>query len=51
MIETGQISLSDCVYFPNCLVSRIWVKVFKIRPSKICGRQPLKTLKRYGQPK
>ena len=26
----------------------IWVKVFKNRPSKICGRQPLKDLKRFG---
>ena len=26
----------------------IWVKVFKNRPSKICGRQPLKNLKEYG---
>ena len=25
-----------------------WVKVFKNRPSKICGRQPLKTLMWYG---
>ena len=23
----------------------IWVKVFKIEPRKICGRQPLKNLK------
>ena len=28
-----------------------WDKVFKIGPSKICGRQPLKNLKSYGQPK
>ena len=26
----------------------IWDKVFKNGPSKICGRQPLKNLKRYG---
>ena len=26
-------------------------KVFKKWPSKICGRQPLKNLKRYGLPK
>ena len=26
-----------------------WDKVFKNGPSKICGRQPLKNLKRYGQ--
>ena len=26
----------------------IWVKVFKNGPSKICGRQPLKNLKRCG---
>ena len=26
----------------------IWDKVFKNRPSKICGRQPLKNLKGYG---
>ena len=30
------------------LKSDIWVKVFKNRPSKICGRQPLKNLKWYG---
>ena len=28
---------------------RIWVKVFKNGPSKICGRQPL--LKEYDLPK
>ena len=27
----------------------IWDKVFKNGPSKICGRQPLKNLKEYGQ--
>ena len=27
-----------------------WVKVFKDGPSKICGRPPLKSLKRYGLP-
>ena len=26
-----------------------WVKVFKNAPSKICGRQPLKNSKGYGQ--
>ena len=26
----------------------IWDKVFKNRPSKICGRQPLKNWKGYG---
>ena len=31
--------------------ANIWVKVFKNGPSKICGRQPLKNLKRYGLPK
>ena len=25
-----------------------WDKVFKNGPSKICGRQPLKSLKEYG---
>ena len=25
-----------------------WDKVFKNRPSKICGRQPLKNFKEYG---
>ena len=25
-----------------------WDKVFKSGPSKICGRQPLKSLKGYG---
>ena len=29
-------------------VSFIWVKVFKNGPNKICGRQPLKSLKGYG---
>ena len=28
-----------------------WGKVFKNGPSKICGRQPLKYLKRYGLPR
>ena len=31
----------------ECL-HNILVKVFKNGPSKICGRQPLKNLKRYG---
>ena len=29
----------------------IWDKVFKMGPSKICGRPPLKNLKEYGLPK
>ena len=29
-------------------VIKIWNKVFKSGPSKICGRQPLKNLKGYG---
>ena len=29
----------------------IWDKILKNGPSKICGRQPLKNLKRYGLPK
>ena len=28
--------------------SNIWVKVFKNGQSKICGKEPLKNLKRYG---
>ena len=32
----------------NRQLSIIWDKVFKNGPSKICGRQPLKNLKRYG---
>ena len=31
--------------------SNIWDKVFKNGASEICGRQPLKNLKRYGLPK
>ena len=30
-------------------LSIIWDKVFKNRPSKLCGRQPLKNLKGYGK--
>ena len=26
----------------------MWDKVFRSGPSKICGRQPVKNLKRYG---
>ena len=26
----------------------MWDKVFKYEPSKICGRQPLKSSKEYG---
>ena len=29
-------------------INYIWNKVFKNGPSRICGRQPLKYLKRYG---
>ena len=28
----------------------VWVKVFKNGPSKVCGRQPWKNLKRCGRP-
>ena len=28
---------------------KIWDKVFQSGPSKICGRQPLKNSKGYGQ--
>ena len=34
-----------------CSLWNIWVKVFKNGPSKICGRQSLKNLKRYALPK
>ena len=27
---------------------KVWDKVFKNGPSKICGKQPLKNLKEYG---
>ena len=38
-----------CILFClNMKVSNIWDKVFKNRPSKICGRQPFKKLERYG---
>ena len=29
-------------------LKKMWDKVFKNGPSKICGRQPLKNLKGYG---
>ena len=29
-------------------MKRIWDKVFKTGPSKVCGRQPSKNLKGYG---
>ena len=29
-------------------MTRIWDKVFKTGPSKVCGRQPSKNLKGYG---
>ena len=32
----------------NLYLHLIWDKVFMNEPSKICRRQPLKTLKRYG---
>ena len=31
--------------------TNIWVKEFKNGPTKICGRQPFRKLKRYGLPK
>ena len=34
-----------CITFKSFL----WVKAFENRPSKICGRQPLKNLKWYGR--
>ena len=36
---------------PGEIQSRIWDRVFKNEPSKICGRQHLKDLKVYGLPK
>ena len=38
-----------CVKWLHIQNKYIWVKVFKNGPSKICGRQHLKNLKRYGQ--
>ena len=32
----------------QAILNHIWGKVFKSRPSKICGRQPSKDLKGYG---
>ena len=32
----------------NFRLNQKWDKVFKIGPSKICGKQPLKDLKGYG---
>ena len=37
--------------FSKNLLKGIWDKVFKNNPSKICGKQSLKNLKRYGLPK
>ena len=36
------------VYIVKGSFKYIWDKVFKNRPSKICGRHPLKNLKGYG---
>ena len=36
------------VYCIRVNVSEIWNEVFKNGRSKICGRQPLQNLKRYG---
>ena len=36
------------ISFSGPLQNVIWDKVFKNGPSKICGRQPLKNLKRHG---
>ena len=34
--------------FPQILNMTIWDKVFQNGPSKICERQPLENLKKYG---
>ena len=36
----------DTAFFSGLTIHR-WEKVFKNRPSEICGRQPLKNLKGY----
>ena len=54
---TSEIIKLECLLhttsiFSRCLFSSFSVvKVFKNGPSKICGKQPLKNLKWYGQPK
>ena len=42
-LKKGYVSAKDNLKKSASL--RIWVKVFKNGPSKICGRQPLKNLK------
>ena len=39
---------SNLVHHEHFIQRLIWVKVFKSRPSKICGRQSLKNLKGCG---
>ena len=42
-------NLKDIRYWEDRTPIKIRDKVFKNGPSKICGRQPLKYLKGYGQ--
>ena len=44
------VNIYDLAFSKN-LLKVIWDKVFKYSPSKICRRQSLKNLKRYGLPR
>ena len=52
---TFRVLISQFLFMRNNINWFRWAgkrdKVFKNRPSKICGRQPLKNLKGYGVPK
>ena len=49
MFKTGAIFLGHSIFFKVCMKfasSNVkWVNIFKNRPSKVCGWQPLKNLK------
>ena len=51
IISLHSLHQTDIGLFTLTYIHIIWDKLFKNGPSKICGRQPLKNLKRYGLPK
>ena len=50
-VEVNNLLLLEAKFGNDLLVfQNRWVKVFKNGPNKICGRQPLKSLKQYVLP-
>ena len=47
LIKPNLLAVAETERQPEAAID-IWVYVFKNGPSEVCGRQPLRNLKRYG---